>query len=182
MLGRRLYRQPSGIKIAQTEGGVMLSPKEKVQIRTVLEDEQRRLVKKSENALSYAMNHERNIGRDSIDESMEEEIFSTEMRLHDREKFLLGKINKQLTRLDGGAIDVCEECGEIISFRRLLARPVTTLCIDCKEQSEREEAAIAQAGRGGFDAEEGGSGSGGEEPASEPERGGGLSGIGAMDE
>ena len=42
------------------------------------------------------MNHERNIGRDSIDESMEEEMFSTEMRLHDREKFLLGKINKQL--------------------------------------------------------------------------------------
>jgi DnaK suppressor protein len=95
------------------------------------------------------MNHERNIGRDSIDESMEEEIFSTEMRLHDREKFLLGKINKQMVRLDNGSIDVCEECGEAISFRRLLARPVTTLCIDCKEQSEKEEAAIAQAGRGG---------------------------------
>jgi len=126
----------------------MLSPKEKAQIRTVLEDEQRRLVKKSENALSYAMNHERNIGRDSIDESMEEEIFSTEMRLHDREKFLLGKINKQLTRLDGDEIDVCEDCGEKISFRRLLARPVT-LCIDCKEQSEREEAASEQPGRAG---------------------------------
>jgi len=127
----------------------MLSPKEKAQIRTVLEDEQRRLVKKSENALSYAMNHERNIGRDSIDESMEEEIFSTEMRLHDREKFLLGKINKQLTRLDGDEIDTCEDCGEKISFRRLLARPVTTLCIDCKEQSEREEAASEQPGRAG---------------------------------
>ena len=59
-----------------------------------------RLSKKGENALSYSMNHERNIGRDSIDESMEEELFSTEMRLHDREKFLLGKINKQLVRLD----------------------------------------------------------------------------------
>src|SRR3954464_5605490 len=127
----------------------MLSPKEKVQIRTVLEDEQRRLVKKSENALSYSMNHERNIGRDSIDESMEEEIFSTEMRLHDREKFLLGKITKQLARLDADEIDVCEDCGEPISFRRLLARPVTTLCIECKEQSEREEQATEQAGRAG---------------------------------
>ena len=128
----------------------MLSEKEKAQIRAVLEEEQRRLAKTSQNALSYSMNHERNIGRDSIDESMEEEIFSTEMRLHDREKFLLGKINKQLVRLDGNEIDVCEECGEPISFRRLLARPVTTLCIDCKEQSEREEAAAEQAGRGGF--------------------------------
>ena len=98
------------------------------------------------------MNHERNIGRDSIDESMEEEIFSTEMRLHDREKFLLGKIDKQLARLDADEIDVCEDCGETIAFRRLLARPVTTLCIDCKEQSEREEAGD-RAGRprgGGF--------------------------------
>jgi DnaK suppressor protein len=127
----------------------MLSPKERTQIRTVLEDEQKRLVKKSENALAYSMNHERNIGRDSIDESMEEEIFSTEMRLHDREKFLLGKINKQLVRLDADEIDVCEDCGEKISFRRLLARPVTTLCIDCKEQSEREEAASEQPGRAG---------------------------------
>jgi DnaK suppressor protein len=128
----------------------MLSQKEKTQIRGVLEEEQRRLVKKSENALSYSMNHERNIGRDSIDESMEEEIFSTEMRLHDREKFLLGKITKQLARLEADEIDVCEDCGEAISFRRLLARPVTTLCIECKEQSEREEQA-EQAGRaGGF--------------------------------
>src|SRR5581483_1080096 len=126
----------------------MLSEKEKAQIRTVLEEQQRRLARTSQNALSYSMNHERNIGRDSIDESMEEEIFSTEMRLHDREKFLLGKVSKQLARLNSNEIDVCEECGEAISFRRLLARPVTTLCIDCKEQSEKEEAAIAQAGRG----------------------------------
>jgi DnaK suppressor protein len=128
----------------------MLSEKEKSQIRTVLEEQQKRLAGKSQNALNYSMNHERNIGRDSIDESMEEEIFSTEMRLHDREKFLLGKVTKQLNRLDHNEIDVCEECGEPISFRRLLARPVTTLCIDCKEQSEREEAAAEQSGRGGL--------------------------------
>lgn len=127
----------------------MLSPKEKNEIRRVLQEEQKRLARTSQNALSYSMNHERNIGRDSIDESMEEEIFSTEMRLHDREKFLLGKVSKQLARLDADEIDVCEECGESISFRRLMARPVTTLCIDCKEQAEREEAAAAQAGRGG---------------------------------
>ena len=128
----------------------MLTEKEKSQIRTVLEEQQRRLARTSQNALAYSMNHERNIGRDSIDESMEEEIFSTEMRLHDREKFLLGKVSKQLARLNGNEIDVCEECGEPISFRRLLARPVTTLCIDCKEQSEREEAAAEQSGRGGL--------------------------------
>ena len=129
----------------------MLTDAEKNQIRKVLEEARQRLQRKSESALSYSMNHERNIGRDSIDESMEEELFSTEMRLHDREKFLLGKINKQIVRLEANEIDVCEDCGESISFRRLLARPVTTLCIECKEQSEREEQATEQAGRaGGF--------------------------------
>ena len=128
----------------------MLSESEKAQIRQALHDAKRRLSRTGQHALSYSMNHERNIGRDSIDESMEEEIFSTEMRLHDREKFLLGKVTKQLARLEAATIDVCEECGETISFRRLLARPVTTLCIDCKEQSEREEAAAEQAGRGGI--------------------------------
>jgi DnaK suppressor protein len=135
----------------------MLSQKEKNEIRKVLEEEQKRLSRTSQNALTYSMNHERNIGRDSIDESMEEEIFSTEMRLHDREKFLLNKVTKQLSRLEANEIDVCDECGEAISFRRLMARPVTTLCIDCKEQAEREEAAAVQTGRGGItDADIGG--------------------------
>jgi DnaK suppressor protein len=160
----------------------MLSAQQKAQIRQVLEQDRQKLQRTGQNALSYSMNHERNIGRDSIDESMEEELFSTEMRLHDREKFLLNKINKQLARLDKDEIDVCEDCGEQIAFRRLMARPVTTLCIDCKEQSEREEAAIAQAGRGGgFDAEdtseEVGSGGGG----AEIDRAA-LGGLGVMDE
>jgi len=147
----------------------MLSPKEKVQIRTVLEDEQKVLVKKSENALSYAMNHERNIGRDSIDESMEEEIFSTELRLRDREKFLLGKIDEALRRIEENTIDECEDCAEPIGFKRLLARPVTTYCIDCKEEREKEEQSQAQqAGRSGAVSRED-LGGGGEEMSGGPE-------------
>src|SRR4051812_49647316 len=115
----------------------MLNQKEKAQIRAVLAEELRRLSKKGESALSYSMNRERNIGRDSIDESMEEELFSTELRLRDREKFLLGKINGALNRLGDGTINECESCGEPIGFKRLLARPVTTLCIACKEDAEK---------------------------------------------
>ena len=127
----------------------MLTNAEKDQLLAVLEKARIRLAKVGQNALNYSMNHERNIGRDSIDESMEEEIFSTEMRLHDREKYLLAKVDKQLVRLKDGSIDICEGCGEKIAFKRLMARPVTTLCIDCKEQNEREEAAVEQAGQGG---------------------------------
>ncbi len=142
----------------------MLTNPEKNQLREVLENAKKRLARVGQSALNYSMNHERNIGRDSIDESMEEELFSTEMRLHDREKYLLGKIETQLVRLANDIIDVCEDCGEKIAFKRLMARPVTTLCIDCKEQNEREEAAVEQPGQGAANIE------------------GGLGEIGASDE
>jgi DnaK suppressor protein len=128
----------------------MLTESQKSQLRGTLEGERARLIENAKDGLQFSMNRERNIGRDSIDESMEEEIFSTELRLRDREKFLLGKIDDALRRLDDDSIEECEDCGEPIGFKRLLARPVTTFCINCKEEREREEQSLAQqAGRGG---------------------------------
>src|SRR5678815_3949817 len=127
----------------------MLTEQQQAQLREVLEGERRRLVRNAQDGLAFSMNRERNIGRDSIDESMEEELFSTELRLRDREKFLLGKISGALARLAEGTINECESCGEPIGFKRLLARPVTTLCISCKEEAEREEQAQVQQGRSG---------------------------------
>src|SRR5579862_9545619 len=122
----------------------MLTEAQKSQLRSALETERARLIENAKDGLQFSMNRERNIGRDSIDESMEEEIFSTELRLRDREKFLLGKIMSALERLNDKTIDECESCGEAIGFKRLLARPVTTLCIECKEEREKEEQASVQ--------------------------------------
>jgi DnaK suppressor protein len=133
----------------------MLNESQKGQLRTALETERARLVENAKDGLQLSMNRERNIGRDSIDESMEEELFSTELRLRDREKYLLGKIDGALHRLDDNTVDECEDCGEPIGFKRLLARPVTTFCIDCKEEREKEEQSQAQtAGRSGGGARE----------------------------
>lgn len=128
----------------------MLNAQERDKLREVLMQEKQRLLRSAQEGLSFAMNRDRsNIGRDSIDESMEEELFSTELRLRDREKWLLGKVNSALDRLETGSIDECEDCGEKIDYRRLIARPVTTLCIDCKEEREKEEQAQSMAMRGG---------------------------------
>jgi DnaK suppressor protein len=122
----------------------MLNVEQRDKLKGVLLAEKARLLRNAQEGLSFSMNRDRNIGRDSIDESMEEELFSTELRLRDREKWLLGKINSALDRLQRGSIDECEDCGEPIGYRRLVARPVTTLCIDCKEEREKEEQAQAQ--------------------------------------
>ena len=125
----------------------MMKEKEREQIRVALVLEKERLLRNAHDGLAFSMNRERNIGRDSIDESMEEEQFSTELRLRDREKFMLAKIRGALERLDARLIDQCEDCGEPIGFKRLLARPVTTLCIECKEEREREEQTQSPLGR-----------------------------------
>jgi len=136
----------------------MLNIEQRDKLKAVLLTEKARLLRNAQEALSFSMNRDRNIGRDSIDESMEEELFSTELRLRDREKWLLGKINSALDRLRSGSIDECEDCGEPIGYRRLVARPVTTLCIDCKEEREKEEQAQAQSRPGEEGADLGGGG------------------------
>ena len=63
------------------------------------------------------------------------------LRIRDRERKLISKIDKALERVEDGTFGICEECGEEITDARLKARPVTTLCIDCKEEQEKQEKA-----------------------------------------
>jgi len=51
----------------------------------------------------------------------------------------LKKIDEAIGRIDDGTYGVCESCGEQIGIKRLEARPVTTLCIECKTQQEEDE-------------------------------------------
>jgi DnaK suppressor protein len=128
----------------------MLTNNQQEKLREALVAEKARLLRNAQDGLAFSMNRDVSaIGRDSIDESMAEEMFSTELRLRDREKWLLGKINSALDRLEKGSINQCEDCDEEIGFKRLMARPVTTQCIACKEEREREERAEASGGRGG---------------------------------
>ena len=64
---------------------------------------------------------------------------SIELRTRDRERKLISKIESALQRIEDGIYGVCETCGEAIDVERLRARPVTTLCIQCKADQEAEE-------------------------------------------
>ncbi len=61
------------------------------------------------------------------------------LRLRGREQKLLKKIDEAIARIDDGTYGVCESCGGEIGVKRLEARPVTTLCIECKTRQEEEE-------------------------------------------
>lgn len=76
---------------------------------------------------------------DPADRASYEEDKTIQLRIKDREGKLLAKIDETLKRIERGEYGICEECGEEIPFERLLARPVTTLCVECKTEQEEKE-------------------------------------------
>ncbi|MBN2568031.1 MAG: RNA polymerase-binding protein DksA [Deltaproteobacteria bacterium] len=76
---------------------------------------------------------------DLSDRASRESDRNFELRIRDRERKLIKKMNEALLRIDEGTFGICEVCGEEISEKRLMARPVTTLCINCKKNQEAIE-------------------------------------------
>lgn len=76
---------------------------------------------------------------DPADRATAESDRSFTLRIRDRERRLIRKIQSALQRIEDGSYGICEECGEEIGVPRLKARPVTRLCINCKAKQEEDE-------------------------------------------
>ena len=81
---------------------------------------------------------------DEVDLASSESDQSMSIRLRGRERILIRKIEKALVKIAEGTYGICEKCDEEITVRRLEARPVTDLCIRCKEEQERVERSFAE--------------------------------------
>lgn len=106
--------------------------------RKYLADELDDILRKGEETLED-MTETREVYADPADRATAESDRSFTLRLRDRERKLIKKIQAAQRRIDDGSFGFCEECGEEIGVERLKARPVTTLCIDCKSRQEEEE-------------------------------------------
>ena len=78
-------------------------------------------------------------GRDEVDSANDDIMRHSELRFATRESLYLKKILKTVDLMETPDYGACEECGQGISFTRLKARPTSTMCITCKEESERDE-------------------------------------------
>lgn len=85
------------------------------------------------------MNDAMEVYADPADRATMESDRAFTLRLRDRERMLIKKIQGAIDRIEDGSFGICDECGEDISIARLKARPVTKLCIDCKSKQEEEE-------------------------------------------
>lgn len=80
---------------------------------------------------------------DPADRATAESDRNFELRIRDRERKLLSKIKAASERIEDLSFGICDDCGDDISEKRLEARPVTTLCINCKTKQENYEKAKA---------------------------------------
>jgi len=76
---------------------------------------------------------------DPTDRAAAESHRGFDLRLRDRDRKLIGKIKDALERIDRGTFGICEDCGQPIEEKRLEVRPVTSQCIECKEDQETRE-------------------------------------------
>ena len=76
---------------------------------------------------------------DVVDQASSYTEKNVEMRTVNRQIKLVSKIDAALKRLKDGTYGFCEETGEPIGLKRLIARPIATLCIAAQESHEREE-------------------------------------------
>lgn len=76
---------------------------------------------------------------DPNDRASQESDMGMELRTRERERKLLGKIDKTLKKIDEHEYGYCDECGAEIGIRRLEARPTADLCIHCKTRQEALE-------------------------------------------
>lgn len=106
--------------------------------RTVLNEEMKQLLLEAGKTVSE-MTSDTTSFPDPNDRATQESDRNFELRIRDRERKLINKINEALGRIDAGEFGICEVCDEEIGEARLKARPVTTLCINCKMEQERQE-------------------------------------------
>jgi DnaK suppressor protein len=112
---------------------------EKVQFfRYLLTQKMNELLDEAEKTVSDMTTGKENFP-DPNDRATLESDRNFELRIRDRERKLIVKIQEAIKRLDDGVFGICDVCGGTISEKRLIARPVTTQCINCKTKQEKIE-------------------------------------------
>tara|TARA_B100002052_G_scaffold150510_1_gene137412 strand:+ start:111 stop:530 length:420 start_codon:yes stop_codon:yes gene_type:complete len=76
---------------------------------------------------------------DIVDQASSQTEKSVELRASNRRRKLVNKIDHALKKLKDGTYGYCEETGEPIGLKRLIARPIATLSIEAQERHEKEE-------------------------------------------
>jgi DnaK suppressor protein len=117
-----------------------MNDKQLKKFKSLLEEMKEKIMSDVEQTLSEMTTQTGNIP-DPNDRATVESDRNFELRIRDRERKLMNKIDEALNRIEEGDYGICDSCGEDIAIKRLEARPVAKFCIDCKTKQEQREKA-----------------------------------------
>ena len=101
------------------------------------------LVKANNEALYNSSMDDNSTSADMIDQASSYTEKNVEMRAINRQIKLISKIDSALKRIKDGTYGFCQETGDPIGLKRLMARPIATLSISAQEKHEKEEKVFA---------------------------------------
>jgi DnaK suppressor protein len=107
--------------------------------KKLLQEQREAILGNARRALSGDIHVDPDDFPDEIDSASSEVNLQFTGRLREREQGLLSKVDAALEKIDVGSYGECKVCGEDIGLKRLRARPVAELCIDCKSDQEKVE-------------------------------------------
>ena len=117
--------------------------KHKAFFKQKLIDWKTEIVKSNNNALYNNSLDDNSTSADIVDQASSYTEKNIEMRAINRQIKLISKIDKAIKRIEDGTYGFCEETGEPIGIKRLIARPIAILCIAAQEKHEKEEKVYA---------------------------------------
>ena len=117
--------------------------KHKMYFRNKLIEWKKDLVKINNDALYNSSLDDNSTSADIVDQASSYTEKNVEMRAINRQIKLISKIDAALKRIKDGTYGFCQETGDPIGLKRLIARPVATLCIAAQEKHEKEEKVYA---------------------------------------
>jgi DnaK suppressor protein len=118
-----------------------LNKKQIEELKAQLEETQSRIINNAKRTLKGEIEFADEDLPDEMDMASSIYEQNLSLRLRGRERALLDKVQAALLRIEEGGFGICQECEEKISLARLRARPVAALCIQCKDEQERNEKA-----------------------------------------
>ena len=135
------------VKISKTyvpkESEKYMCEKHKVYFKNKLTEWKKDLVRTNNEALYNSSLDDNSASADIVDQASSYTEKNVEMRAINRQIKLISKIDSALNRIKNGTYGFCEDTGDPIGLKRLMARPVATLSIAAQEKHEKEEKVFA---------------------------------------
>ena len=120
-----------------------MSAKQKAYFKKRLMDWKNEIIEiNSKNLYFKEVDHEIS-SPDVVDQASSQTEKTVEMRTLNRQRKLISKIDKAIKKIQDNTYGYCEETGEPIGIKRLIARPIATLCIEAQEKHEKNEKVFA---------------------------------------